>query len=71
MSDGEGAHITGVITICWRRALEAEKIEKHFRFGRLWRRHPHNWMVKGKSTRWGLSRENEFPRLDVKIGEPF
>ena len=29
------------------------------------------WMVKGKSTRWGLSRENEFPRLDVKIGEPF
>ena len=29
------------------------------------------WMVKDKSTRWGLSRENEFPRLDVKIGEPF
>ena len=43
MSDGEGAHITGAIPICWRRALEAEKIEKHFRFGRLWRRRPHNW----------------------------
>ena len=80
MSDGEGAHITGAIPICWRKALEEDIMTKKLKStsgleGCEEGTHITGaitiWMVKGKSTRWGLSRENEFPRLDVKIGEPF